>query len=558
MHGGGQALLNRKLSFKATVSPSPSETSNRVRSKVTISPNTTGASAPSHCSARQASRHESSPSASCPKGVEKCATRRRACSWLADGLREAVLDRARVPFATLSFALAACAPTPPSEPSSIDAVRCSYQEHEAAACQQLARAALVEAGGQRVPLDVSRCSGDASSVDVTWLRHDTGVFVYRGHLTFSATSPRGPMTAQALAPDIREWPCVDDGCKRMRDLPINSSVVLPIVQPCPGVRREAPGEAVVPLTPASICSDGRSPAQGCAEQQEGTEEYAVEQRPPRAAPRSAVIELRGGTISIRRGREAPQLWPKEKSETLTATLAELWQAPLDLDASCRDGTWTRIHARRPGAWRILVRRCGGFPALDEALSADGAAPAPEPLAPRPNACAVDEAMRAFVGDGPTVACGTLATRASDAEYDALAKCIVAAIRAKKPFTALARVRGIDSTFALGYAGRTEGKAFQVREFRYDSSPSGRGNVDPTWESAVCNPLHEASRVCNDPRIPVQHEGMRGYCEAYREGPASYPGDPRRRAALQLGLFCASETQSEVCPDWNPEQQESQP
>ena len=71
---------------------------------------------------------------------------------------------------------------------------------------------------------------------------------------------------------------------------------------------------------------------------------------------------------------------------------------------------------------------------------------------------VDEAMRAFVGGGSFVACGVLGPEASPSEYEALVKCVVDANRAKKPFLALVQVPGIDSSFALGYAGRKDDDA----------------------------------------------------------------------------------------------------
>lgn len=75
--------------------------------------------------------------------------------------------------------LGACAAAPP-EPEAAGHPYCSGREHEAAVCEQLRRAVLIEPDGTRVPLRVSGCSGEAPIVHVTLERRDTGAFLYRG------------------------------------------------------------------------------------------------------------------------------------------------------------------------------------------------------------------------------------------------------------------------------------------------------------------------------------------------------------------------------------------
>ncbi|WP_437296136.1 formylglycine-generating enzyme family protein [Sorangium sp. So ce426] len=265
-----------------------------------------------------------------------------------------------------SSILTACAAASPPEPEPPGHPYCTAQEHEAAVCDQLRRAVLIEPDGTRIPLDVSECSGGEPIVRVILERRDTGAFLYRGAMAFSLAEPRAPMTPRGIEPEIREWPCADDSCRSMREIAPGTRLAMPIMQPCPDAPRTETAEVVLPLPPATAasCTDGRWP-RWCVDPGDGTDRYGIIEYGWRVGiPREAVVEVREGIVSVRSMGKARRVLPKEEVDELMPSLEKLWQGSLESHQGCRDGTVTLVHARRSGAWKSIVRSgCSGVPGL---------------------------------------------------------------------------------------------------------------------------------------------------------------------------------------------------
>lgn len=161
-------------------------------------------------------------------------------------------------------------------------------------------------------------------------------------------------------------------------------------------------------------------------------------------------------------------------------------------------------------------------------------------------CRLADALHTFLGDGPVVRCGELARRATLAEHQDARACILEAIRGEEPFFVLLHIPGIDSSFERAFAGRPSGADYETRQFDYDSCPMGCGDTFPVWSSVRCNPLLDGASACKDPKT-VERHAMRGFCERLGEGPGEVFGDPRTRATVWLGLFCASGSEPVDCP-----------
>lgn len=270
-----------------------------------------------------------------------------------------------LPFVLACSILSGCAAATPPSPEAPGHPHCSYEKHQAAVCQQLRRAVLVEPDGKRVALDVLHCSGGEPRAHVVWARRDTGALLYRGVIAFSVAEPRAPMTAREIEPEIREWPCTDDSCRTMRELAPGTRIAMPILQQCPGAPETKAPEVLVPLPSATAtsCIGG-----WCVDPGDGTERYwIVEHSWLPSITQEAVIEVRGDVVSARTNGKARRILPNNEVDALMPSLEELWHSPLENDASCRDGTTTLIHARRPGTWRIAVRHCVSVPGIGRVL-----------------------------------------------------------------------------------------------------------------------------------------------------------------------------------------------
>lgn len=172
--------------------------------------------------------------------------------------------------------------------------------------------------------------------------------------------------------------------------------------------------------------------------------------------------------------------------------------------------------------------------------------APEPQRrSRRGECDVQQALSAFVGGEPSVRCGSITSRAEPAAFDALRKCILDAARRKASFVADIRISGIDSVFWEAYAGRMAGATYEVRNFSYDSCPSGCGDEDPMWLSYRCKPLLDADKACKARKLIEQEEGLRFFCEDRADGGGH--GDPRRNVRALLGVWCSGWERAESCP-----------
>lgn len=266
-------------------------------------------------------------------------------------------------FAIACSVLGACATAPlPEQPGH---PYCTAQEHEAAVCEQLRRAVLIEPDGKRIPLDVAKCSGGQELVHVILERRDTGAFLYRGAMSFAVAEPRAPMSPRRIEPDISEWPCTDDSCRSMRELAPGSRIAVPVVQQCPGAPQTETTEVIVPLPPASVrsCADGRSP-RWCVDPGDGTERYRIYQYPRFSwVPRQTVIEVREGIVSVQVEGEAARVLSKEEHDVILPSLEEVWRVPPTGGGSCRHGPHMMIKARKPGAFRVVERSCSSIGGL---------------------------------------------------------------------------------------------------------------------------------------------------------------------------------------------------
>lgn len=162
------------------------------------------------------------------------------------------------------------------------------------------------------------------------------------------------------------------------------------------------------------------------------------------------------------------------------------------------------------------------------------APEPEPRPSRRGECALEQAFAEFLAGEEAIACPSFPMRSPPARYDELRQCIVGAIKAKKAFSAVMDLPGIDSTFREGYVGRKKGSAYEIRFFSYDSCPSGCGDADPAWWSQACTSVVDLKDACKKPLPKNAPEDMHFACERLED--ESF-GDPRRRFLSALRLYC---------------------
>jgi hypothetical protein len=182
-----------------------------------------------------------------------------------------------------------------------------------------------------------------------------------------------------------------------------------------------------------------------------------------------------------------------------------------------------------------------------ATAAEAKVEAPPPRRSRRGECALDDAMREFIGGEPEVRCTSITSRSPKEAYDAMTECILGAVKQKKSFSASITVSGIDSVFGEAYAGRGQGADYEVRVYSYDSCPSGCGDEDPMWGSDSCHPLVSLDKACAKMPQKGADEGLQWACDMRsRRGQAAF-GDPRNRIRALLGVFCTAPKDAGRCP-----------
>jgi hypothetical protein len=173
---------------------------------------------------------------------------------------------------------------------------------------------------------------------------------------------------------------------------------------------------------------------------------------------------------------------------------------------------------------------------------------PPPRPSRRGQCRLDAALADFLGADSAIRCGDILPRASVGDYETVRACIVAAVGARRAFSATFTLSGLDSSFQEAYAGRNTGSGYEVRSFSYDSCPSGCGDEDPAWWSRTCRPLVDLRSACPVRKHGASDEGLRWACDEVQSVARDHIfSDPRKQTRRRLELWCDQPADAGTCP-----------
>lgn len=170
--------------------------------------------------------------------------------------------------------------------------------------------------------------------------------------------------------------------------------------------------------------------------------------------------------------------------------------------------------------------------------ASPAEPVVVPQRDRRGECDLSQALNAFLTGQEAVRCGDLGRALTNEDYERARACVIAAQRARKPFTLVWGGPNIDSVRREAVAARVTDGRYEVRWFSYDSCPSGCGDRDPTWSSARCEPLVDLRAACSSlgRKKTPEDEDLRWLCDE----------DGVQKTRRHLELYCKGPAEREMC------------
>ncbi len=169
--------------------------------------------------------------------------------------------------------------------------------------------------------------------------------------------------------------------------------------------------------------------------------------------------------------------------------------------------------------------------------------------PRPGECELEAAFADLLGGQPASRCDEHLQQGDAGDAQQIRACMLGAIKQRKAFTATFRRGAVyDSIVKHAYVGRPTADGYEVREFDYDSCPSGCGEDDPVWWSHVCSPLEDLRTACSSRSRRDKDEYLRHACERAADG---QPRSPKTGSPLDftvwLGAWCNQPHAVDSCP-----------
>jgi hypothetical protein len=168
---------------------------------------------------------------------------------------------------------------------------------------------------------------------------------------------------------------------------------------------------------------------------------------------------------------------------------------------------------------------------------------------RTGECGLETALDDLLGAQPAIRCDEHSGQSDAADAERIRACMLSAIKQRKAFSATLRFgESFDSVIKQAYLGRTTTDGYEVREFHYDSCPSGCGQDDPGWSSYVCSPLEDLRAACVSRSRRDKDEHLRHACERIADGQPRYPAhDSAFNLAEWLGVWCNQPRAVDSCP-----------
>lgn len=185
---------------------------------------------------------------------------------------------------------------------------------------------------------------------------------------------------------------------------------------------------------------------------------------------------------------------------------------------------------------VTANRTAGD-ATAPAPPADDASVVPVMDASARSNCEIEPRIAALLMEQPkAIRCADLPMHASNAAVTAARACVLAAVRAERPFALKVIEAGIDSRVEEAFVGRRAPGDQRYATFwiTYDGCPRGCGDADPHSTTRRCHPLVDAEAACAKERRLMKQGDL----------------DPlpcRTMRAEYINLFCGGDDITEACP-----------